>query len=171
MNLHLVIHSICQQKWRSYEKIGHLFRNSWLFLNEQMISIQDASITCISCRGDSPKHVSAIFKECCVIIIKKKLERGAFSTGGYWPLQFLSCLPLFLLLLHFFCLSTAKCSWSHTKENEGHKRKEMKLDISGLHIGQGLVILVLYVLFSHFLFSSRIECKIFHQVPYTNTYL
>lgn len=110
---------------------------------------------------------------------KKKLERGAFSTkdalleqtGGYWPLQFLSCLPLFLLLLHFFCLSTAKCSWSHTKENEGHERKEMKLDISGLHIGQGLVIFVLYVLFSHFLFSSRIECKIFHQVPYTNTYL
>lgn len=116
-----------------------------------------------------------LYSRNAVIIIKKNQKEVPsalkMQTGGYWPLQFLSCLPLFLLLLHFFCLSTAKCSWSHTKENEGHERKEMKLDISGLHIGQGLVIFVLYVLFSHFLFSSRIECKIFHQVPYTNTYL
>lgn len=105
----LVIHSICQQKWRSYEKTRHLVWNSWLFLNEQMISIQDASITCISCRGHSPRHVSAIFKECCVIIIKKKLERGAFSTkdANRWllappifvlPSTFSSAPPLFLPL-------------------------------------------------------------------------
>lgn len=135
-----------------------------------MISIQDASITCISCRGDSHRHVSAIFKECCVIIKKNQKEVPSalkIQTGGYWPLQFLSCLPLFLLLLHFFCLSTAKCSWSHTKE--------MKLDISALHTWQGLYIYhVCFIFFylSHFLLSSRIECKIFHQVPiYTNTYL
>lgn len=117
-----------------------------------MISIQDASITCISCRGDSHRHVPAIFKECCVIIIKKNQKEVPsalkIQTGGYWPLQFLSCLPLFLLLLHFFCLSTAKCSWSHTNEKEGHERKEMKLDISALHIGQGLVIFIMSVLFS-----------------------
>lgn len=85
------------------------------------------------------------------------------QTGGYWPLQFLSCLPLFLLLLHLFCLSTAKCSWSHTKENEGHERNETGY-LWLTYMARTCYICLVYFIFfylSHFLFSARFFIK-FH---------
>lgn len=111
---------------------------------------------------------------------KKKLDIGAFSTKD--PNRWLLAPPIFVLPSTFssapplFCLSTAKCSWSHTNENEGHERKEMKMDISGLHTWQGLVIFVLSVLFSFichtFCLVQGQSARFFIKVPiYTNTYL